>query len=72
MSILGGKPPAERTRDRLSLLRNHPLFQDLPASVIEFPTGAAFGAVLARAGFTNVRFETMTFGVVYLYLAERP
>jgi CRP/FNR family cyclic AMP-dependent transcriptional regulator len=35
MSILGGKPPAERTRDRLSLLRNHPLFQDLPASVIE-------------------------------------
>ena len=35
MSILGGKPPAERTRDRLSLLRNHPLFQDLPGSVIE-------------------------------------
>jgi CRP/FNR family transcriptional regulator, cyclic AMP receptor protein len=35
MPILGGKPPAERTRDRLSLLRNHPLFQDLPGSVIE-------------------------------------
>ena len=35
MSILGGKPPAERTRDRLSLLRNHPLFQDLAGSVIE-------------------------------------
>src|SRR3982074_612892 len=35
MPILGDKPPAERTRDRLSLLRNHPLFQDLPGSVIE-------------------------------------
>ena len=35
MSIPGGKQPAERTRDRLSLLRNHPLFQDLPGPVIE-------------------------------------
>jgi CRP/FNR family cyclic AMP-dependent transcriptional regulator len=35
MSMPGAKPPAERTRDRLSLLRNHPLFQDLPPAVIE-------------------------------------
>ena len=35
MSMPGGKQPAERTRDRLSLLRNHPLFQDLPSPVIE-------------------------------------
>lgn len=35
MSIPGGRQPAERTRDRLSLLRNHPLFRDLPPSVIE-------------------------------------
>src|SRR4029079_7600461 len=35
MSMPGGKQPAERTRDRLSLLRNHPLFQDLPGPVIE-------------------------------------
>src|SRR3981081_3052812 len=35
MPILEGKPPAERTRDRLSLLRNHPLFHDLPGPVIE-------------------------------------
>jgi CRP-like cAMP-binding protein len=35
MSILGGKRPAERTRDKLSLLRNHSLFRDLPAAVIE-------------------------------------
>jgi demethylmenaquinone methyltransferase/2-methoxy-6-polyprenyl-1,4-benzoquinol methylase len=44
----------------------------LPASVAEFPTGRDFAAILSRAGFANVRFETMTFGVVYLYLAERP
>ena len=44
----------------------------LPASVAEFPTGRAFSAILTRAGFSNVRFETMTLGVVYLYLAERP
>ncbi len=41
----------------------------LPASVMEFPTGAAFAAILRRAGFASVRFETMSFGIVYLYLA---
>ena len=35
MSTPGGRQPAERTRDKLSLLRNHPLFRDLPAEVIE-------------------------------------
>jgi CRP/FNR family cyclic AMP-dependent transcriptional regulator len=35
MSIPGGKRPAERPRDKLSLLRNHSLFRDLPAAVIE-------------------------------------
>jgi CRP-like cAMP-binding protein len=35
MSMTGGKQPAERTRDKLSLLRNHPLFRDLPPGVIE-------------------------------------
>jgi CRP/FNR family transcriptional regulator, cyclic AMP receptor protein len=35
MSMPGGKLPAERTRDKLSLLRNHPLFRDLPPGVIE-------------------------------------
>jgi CRP/FNR family transcriptional regulator, cyclic AMP receptor protein len=35
MSIPGGKQPAERPRDKLSLLRNHSLFRDLPPAVIE-------------------------------------
>jgi demethylmenaquinone methyltransferase/2-methoxy-6-polyprenyl-1,4-benzoquinol methylase len=41
----------------------------LPASVMEFPTGAAFATILRRAGFASVRFETMSFGIVYLYVA---
>jgi CRP/FNR family transcriptional regulator, cyclic AMP receptor protein len=35
MSIPGGRQPAGRTRDKLSLLRSHPLFRDLPSAVIE-------------------------------------
>ena len=35
MSIPGGRRPAERPRDKLSLLRNHSLFRDLPSAVIE-------------------------------------
>jgi CRP/FNR family cyclic AMP-dependent transcriptional regulator len=35
MASPGGKQPAERTRDKLSLLRSHPLFRDLPPAVIE-------------------------------------
>ena len=35
MSMSGGKQAVERTRDKLSLLRNHPLFGDLPPAVIE-------------------------------------
>jgi demethylmenaquinone methyltransferase/2-methoxy-6-polyprenyl-1,4-benzoquinol methylase len=41
----------------------------LPASVLEFPTGEAFAEMLRRAGFTGVVYRTMTFGIVYLYVA---
>jgi demethylmenaquinone methyltransferase/2-methoxy-6-polyprenyl-1,4-benzoquinol methylase len=43
----------------------------LPASVIEFPTGQAFEAMLTRAGFSTVRTETLSFGIVYLYVATK-
>src|SRR5258708_4662118 len=39
MSIPGGRRPAERPRDKLSLLRNHSLFRDLPGGVSE-PLGS--------------------------------
>ena len=44
----------------------------LPASVIEFPTGETFAEMLRRAGFSEVSSETLSFGIVYLYLARVP
>src|SRR5258708_26647329 len=35
MSIPGAKQAASRTRDKLSLLRSHALFRDLPPTVID-------------------------------------
>jgi demethylmenaquinone methyltransferase / 2-methoxy-6-polyprenyl-1,4-benzoquinol methylase len=43
----------------------------LPASVGTFPTPAAFMAILEQAGFTNVRADSLTLGIVYLYMAEK-
>jgi demethylmenaquinone methyltransferase/2-methoxy-6-polyprenyl-1,4-benzoquinol methylase len=44
----------------------------LPASVIEFPSGDAFAAMLVQAGFERVRFKPMAFGIVYLYESRKP
>jgi demethylmenaquinone methyltransferase/2-methoxy-6-polyprenyl-1,4-benzoquinol methylase len=43
----------------------------LPLSVMDFPAGEAFADVLRRAGFADVRFESLTCGIVYLYLATK-
>lgn len=50
--------------------KHHDAYSYLPASVIEFPTGEAFAAVLRRAGFGDVQHRTLTFGIVYLYVAR--
>jgi len=43
----------------------------LPASVGTFPPPAEFAEVLSRAGFAEVKADSLTFGVVYLYTARR-
>jgi demethylmenaquinone methyltransferase / 2-methoxy-6-polyprenyl-1,4-benzoquinol methylase len=43
----------------------------LPASVGAFPPPAEFARVIARHGFTNVRAVPLSFGIVYLYVAEK-
>lgn len=43
----------------------------LPASVVEFPSGEGVVAMLQRAGFAAVRWQTLTFGIVYLYVATK-
>jgi demethylmenaquinone methyltransferase/2-methoxy-6-polyprenyl-1,4-benzoquinol methylase len=43
----------------------------LPASVGTFPSAAEFSRIIAATGFSQVRAVPLTFGVVYLYIAER-
>lgn len=51
--------------------RHGEAYSYLPASVLEFPSGRAFGDLLEEAGFRDVRIEPLTFGIVYLYVASR-
>jgi demethylmenaquinone methyltransferase/2-methoxy-6-polyprenyl-1,4-benzoquinol methylase len=44
----------------------------LPASVGTFAPPAEFMQVLHRSGFTDVRADPLTFGIVYLYTARAP
>lgn len=43
----------------------------LPASVGAFPPPREFMAVLEHAGFTDVRADALTFGIVYLFTGVR-
>jgi demethylmenaquinone methyltransferase / 2-methoxy-6-polyprenyl-1,4-benzoquinol methylase len=43
----------------------------LPASVGTFPSGAAFCSMIAAANFSQVRSVPLTFGIVYMYVAEK-
>ncbi len=43
----------------------------LPASVGTFPPPAEFSRILAATGFSHVQAVPLTFGIVYLFVAER-
>ena len=43
----------------------------LPASVGTFPPPGAFVSLLQQAGFTDVRADSLTLGIVYLYTARK-
>ena len=43
----------------------------LPASVGTFPPPAAFVTILEQAGFSSIRADSLTLGVVYLYTATK-
>lgn len=51
--------------------RHDAAYSYLPASVGAFPWGEEFAHLLRREGFNNVRSRPLTFGVVYLYTAEK-
>ena len=42
-----------------------------PASVGTFPPPQEFAGIIAQQGFSNVRAVPLTFGIVYLYIAEK-
>jgi demethylmenaquinone methyltransferase/2-methoxy-6-polyprenyl-1,4-benzoquinol methylase len=44
----------------------------LPASVGTFPPPLEFARMLADTGFSQVRAVPLSFGIVYLYVAEKP
>jgi demethylmenaquinone methyltransferase/2-methoxy-6-polyprenyl-1,4-benzoquinol methylase len=52
--------------------RHGDAYEYLPASVEQFPCGAAFADLLRQAGFSQIRHDSLTLGVVYLYVARRP
>jgi demethylmenaquinone methyltransferase/2-methoxy-6-polyprenyl-1,4-benzoquinol methylase len=51
--------------------RHQTAYSYLPASVGTFPPPAEFSRILAATGFSQVRAVPLTFGIVYLFTAER-
>jgi demethylmenaquinone methyltransferase/2-methoxy-6-polyprenyl-1,4-benzoquinol methylase len=43
----------------------------LPASVLQFPSPAAFARLMSETGFDDVRFKPMTLGIVTLFVGSR-
>ncbi len=43
----------------------------LPQSVLNFPTSVEFAKLMTRAGFKDIRFKKMTFGIVTLFVGNK-
>ncbi len=44
----------------------------LPASVLRFPCPETFAGLMRQAGFTDIRYKQMTFGIVTLFVGVKP
>jgi demethylmenaquinone methyltransferase / 2-methoxy-6-polyprenyl-1,4-benzoquinol methylase len=51
--------------------RHQSAYSYLPASVGTFPPPEEFARALGATGFSQVRAVPLSFGIVYLYVAER-
>jgi len=51
--------------------KHNSAYSYLPASVGTFPPPPEFAGIIAKHGFSNVRAVSLTFGIVYLYIAEK-
>ncbi|MDO3379190.1 bifunctional demethylmenaquinone methyltransferase/2-methoxy-6-polyprenyl-1,4-benzoquinol methylase UbiE [Geoalkalibacter halelectricus] len=54
------------------LLSRRSAYQYLPDSVLEFPSQEQFCALMAEAGFVNIRHHDRTGGIVTVYVGEKP
>jgi len=46
-------------------------YEYLPASVEQFPQRERFTEIMARTGWRNCRYESLTFGIATMYTAEK-
>lgn len=44
----------------------------LPESVLKFPSPVEFSKLMKEAGFKNIKFKQMTFGIVTLFVGSKP
>lgn len=51
--------------------RHNDAYSYLPASVAAFPSPDDFLAVLRQSGFSEVRVDSLTLGIVYLFVARK-
>ena len=51
--------------------KHNSAYSYLPASVGAFPPPEEFAGIIAKQGFSKVRAVPLTFGIVYLYIAEK-
>jgi demethylmenaquinone methyltransferase/2-methoxy-6-polyprenyl-1,4-benzoquinol methylase len=54
------------------LLSQRSAYQYLPDSVLEFPDQSTFKALMAEAGFTELKHFDLTFGIATVYVGSRP
>ncbi len=47
-------------------------YQYLPESVLKFPSPVEFATIMKDAGFKDIRFKQMTFGIVTLFIGIKP
>jgi demethylmenaquinone methyltransferase/2-methoxy-6-polyprenyl-1,4-benzoquinol methylase len=56
-----------------ALISGHPTaYQYLPDSIANFPNATELAARLSRAGFVNVSWRPLTFGVAAIHVGEKP
>ncbi len=52
--------------------KNKMAYQYLPVSVVQFPPPPRFAAIMSAAGFVDVRWKNLSFGIASLYSGMKP